>query len=244
MVSHVPGSSVEAATVAILRSEHPGVGLVESMLSGIGWNSEIIEQRLVEQDNPHHWNLIVICAAEISSELLVNVTAAAHDPETCIFVISEEKDPQRIRDVLRAGGDDHLQYPFSAEECLARMRALTSRARFVGDRRRQGQLTFDFADHAVSAGPARVNLTAREWDVLITLLEAEGGAVAASEIVSNGTPRGMSESTLAEIVGRIRRKMRMTEFLAISIVTVRGRGYCARFRREEDSFTAATKIYG
>jgi DNA-binding response OmpR family regulator len=244
MVSHVSNLNAEGATVAILRSQHPGAALVKSMLGGIGWDAEIVERSMVEQDNAHNWDLIVICAAEINSDVLVNVTAAAHDPDRRVFVISEEKEPQQIRDVLRAGGDDHLQYPFSSEECLARMRALTSRARVIGDRRRQGQLTFDFADHVVSAGPTRVSFTTREWDVLIALLNADGQAVTAIELANHGTLRALSEPALAAIVGRIRRKMRAAEFLAVTIVTVRGRGYCARFRRETDSFVTATKIYG
>jgi DNA-binding response OmpR family regulator len=231
------------ASVALLRSSHPGAAVVVAMLNDIGWAVEVVEPAMLNGMDGARFDLVVMCAAEISAELLIAITAAAHDPDTRVFVIAEENSPQQIRDVLQAGGDDYLQYPFSAEECLARMRALTARARSVGDRRRQGLLTFDYADRAVSAGPTRVQLTAREWSVLIALLEAEGSPVTSANLCEHGYVFGdLSESALAAIVGRIRRKMQVSGFLAISIVTVRGRGYVARFRRESDSFAAATKI--
>lgn len=231
------------ASVALLRSSHPGAAVVVAMLNDIGWAVEVVEPASINAMGGVRFDLVVICAAEISADLLIAITAAAHDPDTRVFVISEENNPQQIRDVLQAGGDDYLQYPFSAEECLARMQALTARARSVGDRRRQGQLTFDYLDRAISAGPTRVQLTVREWSVLIALLEADGAPVTPANLSDHGYAFGdMSESALAAIVGRIRRKMQQSGFLAISIITVRGRGYVVRFRREADTFAVATKI--
>lgn len=243
MTSPAPDLAARDASVAILRSQHPGAAVVSTMLTDVGWAVEVVEPPSITNADGARFDLIVICAAEITADVLVTVTAAAHDPDTRVFVISEENQPQQISDVLQAGGDDYLQYPFSAEECLARMSALTLRARIVGERRRQGQLTFDYADHVVSAGPTRVQLTVREWNVLIALLEAEGEPVTPANLAVHGYQLGtLSESALAAIVGRIRRKMQRAGFLAIAIITVRGRGYVARFRREADTFATATKI--
>lgn len=69
---------------------------------------------------------------------------------------------------LDAGADDYLVKPFNPEELLARIRALLRRYRSLPERPtlRLGDLVLNASTREVHRGSRRLNLTAREFDLL------------------------------------------------------------------------------
>ncbi len=81
---------------------------------------------------------------------------------------------------LDAGADDYLVKPFAFPELLARIRALTRRAR--GGEEPQGllkleDLELNVQSHSVSRSGQKLNLTLREFDLLEYLLRHKGSVV-------------------------------------------------------------------
>jgi two-component system OmpR family response regulator len=85
---------------------------------------------------------------------------------------------------LDAGADDYLTKPFAPEEVLARLRAL--RRRTVPPRPtvlRVGDLEVDPATRRVVRQDVPIELTAKEFELLLLLVQADGGVVRRDAIV-------------------------------------------------------------
>jgi two-component system, OmpR family, response regulator MprA len=95
----------------------------------------------------------------------------AGDRELPILMLTaRERVPDRVAG-LDAGADDYLVKPFAFDELLARIRALLRRVR-PGDRDRLhfADLTVDPATREVRRGDRRIELTAKEFELLELLL--------------------------------------------------------------------------
>ena len=77
---------------------------------------------------------------------------------------------------LEIGADDYIAKPFSPNELIARLRALTRRVarQTATDTLSLGTLEVDLARHRVTSGGQEVKLTAKEFLLLRYLLEHRG----------------------------------------------------------------------
>jgi DNA-binding response OmpR family regulator len=127
-------------------------------------------------------------------------------------------------DGLTLGADDYLGKPFAFAELVARVRALGRRpsARTATVFRR-GDLVVDVDRHDVRRGDRFINLTRREFGVLVELLRAEGQLVSAEQLLDrvwdeNADPFSTAPRTT---IKNLRAKLGAPDL----IVTVTGRGY-------------------
>jgi two-component system phosphate regulon response regulator PhoB len=137
---------------------------------------------------------------------------------------------------LELGADDYLAKPFSPREMLLRVRAVLRRSRGVGGDTddddapvRLGPLTIDPAAHEVRAGDQRIDLTATEFRLLLTLARRRGRVQTREELLNVvwGYQHEGYSRTVDTHVRRLREKLGPAGDL---IETLRGVGY--RCRRE------------
>lgn len=129
---------------------------------------------------------------------------------------------------LDAGADDYLPKPFAFSELLARVRALTRRpqAHPEGVILRSGDVALDPVRHVVRRGEERIELTAREFALLATLLQRPGQVFTRSvllDTVWSGTS-DVYANVVDLCVSHLRRKLDRDGELS-RIRTVRGTGY-------------------
>lgn len=129
---------------------------------------------------------------------------------------------------LDAGADDYLPKPFALQEFLARVRALTRRAvaEPAEEVLRVGDLALDPGRHAVRRGEERIELSAKEFALLHTLLRRPGQIFTRSFLLDAvwGMPGKAQTNTVEIYISHLRKKLdREGEHSRIR--TVRGVGY-------------------
>jgi DNA-binding response OmpR family regulator len=131
---------------------------------------------------------------------------------------------------LEAGADDYMRKPFEFEELLARVR---TRLRSTGSAEpnvlRAGELRLDLRSRRATVGDRTVDLTAREFALLETMLRHAGQVLSREQLLSHvwGYSFDPGSNVVDVYVNSLRKKLS-----GDIIETVRGAGY--RLRAPQD----------
>ena len=142
-----------------------------------------------------------------------------------IAVTARGESPQRVAG-LRTGVDDYLVKPFSLAELSARIDAVlrrTGRTDDVLERLKFGPLVIDQAAHTVEVGGQEVQLTRKEYDLLVLFAQRPGTVLSRADILEqvwHTTWVGKSR-TVDVHVAVLRQKLGIPELIR----TVHGVGY-------------------
>jgi two-component system, OmpR family, response regulator len=131
----------------------------------------------------------------------------------------------RIRG-LDAGADDYLPKPFDFGELVARLRALTRRRSEGREvQLRVGDLVIDTQRRTVHRGDREIQLTAKEFALLVHLARNAGRVVTRSELMTHVWDDSQAHSNVIDVyASRLRRKIDEGEAVAL-FATHRGIGY-------------------
>jgi DNA-binding response OmpR family regulator len=212
------------------------------LLRSAGWKVELVQPERLSSFPWDPWDVIVIPAARVTEETLIVAAQAARATTTRTALVSPDRDPLHIADILRSGVDDYIVTPFLPEECLARLESLAVHARAIRERQptatgepirhslrnhphHTSRLRFDPATRTIRDGAARVVLSTREWDVLAALLAAGEQLTTAAQLATAvwGAPDG--EAQVISTISRLRRKLAEAPVRTLDVITIRGGGY-------------------
>jgi len=148
-----------------------------------------------------------------------------------LMLTARDAVPDRVRG-FESGADDYLVKPFAFAELVARIRSLLRRAPAVESlKRRLGDLSLDLEMRVVRRGDRRIDLTAREFDLLAYFLRQPGQVVTREMIardVWRETKRATPLDNVIDVhVAHLRRKVD-DGYKTTLIQTVRGVGFVLR----------------
>lgn len=165
------------------------------------------------------------------SKALKSDNKTAHIPVIMLTAKSRESD--KIVG-LELGADDYVTKPFSPRELAARIKAILRRAKEkdkIIERLTVGDLTIDFSKISVDLKGKRVELTAKEFELLKILIQAKGRVLSRDYLLDTiwGYDKAMEIQTRTVDV-HIRTLRKKIKGEARRIVTVKNYGY--RFEAE------------
>lgn len=149
--------------------------------------------------------------------------ARAKGVRTAVLVVTaRDRVADRVAG-LDAGADDYMVKPIDLDELAARLRAIDRRlAGRTDERLVYGALSIDAQARAVTLNDKAVDLSAREFAVLLALARRPGATVSRTQLEDAlyGWDEPVESNTIEVHVHRLRRKLG-----AERIETLRGLGY-------------------
>ena len=222
--------------VLLVEREEPIRSFLEQQLTDDGFEVLATERarqalELVEQAQP---DLVLLDAVlpdgsgfEVCSRLREGEPGRAWNRDVPVIMVSSRTEPvDRVRGFAR-GCDDYVTKPFVYEELVARMRAVLRRA--SGPRRESlvvNGLEIDLASRTVRLNGERVQLSAKEYDLLVALAEDPQRVFRKEELLRDvwGFRSLGRTRTLDSHASRLRRKLN-PDGEAAYVLNVWGVGY-------------------
>jgi two-component system alkaline phosphatase synthesis response regulator PhoP len=226
---------MDAATILVVDDEQPIVDLVASYLTAEGYTvhrafdgpSALATARTTRPD-------LVILDVMLPGLDGLEVCRRLHQ-ETSVYVLMLTARAEEVDKVigLSVGADDYLTKPFSPRELVARVKAILRRNRAAPERLPErpvlnfGALSIDPERREVTRGPAQIELTAREFDLLYALASHPGRVFTREELLKRvwGPDFAGIDRVVDVHVGTLRRKLEDDQTEVPLVQTVRGVGY-------------------
>lgn len=204
--------------------------ILSSYLEKEGWqvknflNGE--PARKVIKDSPHLWVLDIMLPDIDGFQLISEIKD--FDPEVPVmFISARDADLDRIIG-LEKGSDDYLAKPFSPRELVIRVHKLLKRVYANSEvehkKYHYQNYLIDYQGRQVNEAENDqiINLTSKEFDLLIYLLDNKRNALSREQIINNvwGNNYFGSDRVVDDLVRRLRQKMSK-----LKIETIYGHGY-------------------
>jgi DNA-binding response OmpR family regulator len=181
--------------------------------------------KVLSEHRPGYFGLVLLDISMPGTNGWEMLTALreAGDEVPVIFVSGLDSPEVRVRG-LRLGADDFVVKPFSFDELLARMEAVLRRRRSLAPLC-IGELTLDLRRRKAERAGKPVELSPREFDLLLALATIPGTTLTRAQLLFDVWDMRIDPGTnLLDVhLGRLRKKLDRHGRPAIQ--TVRGGGY-------------------
>ncbi|HKZ55580.1 MAG TPA: response regulator transcription factor [Anaerolineales bacterium] len=235
----------QTKTVLVVDDDPRYLRLVEVNLTTEGYAVETAMdgQQAVESVAAKQPDLILL---DVMMPVMDGFTACARIREfsnvPIIILTAKGEERDRVRG-LDAGADDYIVKPFSAQELLARVRAVLRRAErqavetFHQPVFRHHELQIDLARAQVTCSGREISLTATEYRLLQTMAASLGRVLTPEELLSSvwGPEYRDDKEILWVCLSRLRQKIEPDPKEPIHIVTRQGLGYLMPPESEPES---------
>ena len=143
-----------------------------------------------------------------------------------IFILSAKTAKDDKINGLLLGADDYIEKPYDIDILIAKVKGLFAR-RYSSDEISSGNITINKADYKVYKDGEPVDMTIKEYELMLLLAENEG-KVLTKEFLFNriwGFDSDSEQQTLTVHITRLRQKIEEDPKSPKRIVTVWGKGY-------------------
>lgn len=215
-------------TVYLVEDEQDLSHVLKAYMEKEGWNVSVFhngEEALKNSEGspPHLWILDIMLPGMDGYEIIKEIKKNSDIP--VIFISARDQDLDRIVG-LELGSDDYLAKPFMPRELVIRVKKLLTRIYETGNRMPTiieiTGYTIDPISRRITRDGDVINLTGKEIDVLLYLIENKGKSRKREEILEYvwGDDYFGSERAVDDVIRRVRKKMPR-----LNLETVYGSGY-------------------
>ncbi|WP_343584214.1 response regulator transcription factor [Flavobacterium sp.] len=185
-----------------------------------------IARDLIQQDI---WDIILmdIMLPGIDGIQLVKLMRFKKN-HTPVLMLSALSDTDDKVTALDSGADDYLVKPFHFKELISRVNALTRRTKFNYDKEetlyKLGSLTINPAEHKVTESDKLIDLSPREYKLLLYLLENRNKVIPRTQILNAvwGINYDNNTNVVDVYISYLRNKIEQNHKF---IHTIKGTGY-------------------
>ena len=216
--------------IAVVEDEKNLACLVEKYLKNDGY--EVVVYNTGEDavqnidDSIHLWILDIMLPGIITGYDLLKEIRKKNEAKPIIFTSARSQDIDKVMG-LELGSDDYVSKPYSIRELMLRVKNLLTRSYREACSNKENILEFndyviDFDKRIVTEGGNNINLTSKEYDLLLFLLENKGKAFSRDQILNQvwGTDYFGSDRVVDDLMRRLRQKMPK-----LNVETIYGFGY-------------------
>ncbi len=216
--------------VAVVEDEKNLACLVEKYLKNEGYDVVVFNtgEDAVQNidDSIHLWILDIMLPGIITGYDLLKEIRKKNEAKPIIFTSARSQDIDKVMG-LELGSDDYVSKPYSIRELMLRVKNLLTRSYREACSNKENILEFndyviDFDKRIVTEGGNNINLTSKEYDLLLFLLENKGKAFSRDQILNQvwGTDYFGSDRVVDDLMRRLRQKMPK-----LNVETIYGFGY-------------------
>lgn len=181
--------------------------------------------RLLEERGPGAFDLLLldVMLPQSSGWDVLERLRKRGDPTPVIFLTARSAVEERVKG-LRLGADDYVIKPFEFSELLARIEAVRRR-HTTPSALSVGKLRLDLEHRRVECGRVRIEMSPREFELLLTMARAKGRVLSREELLEKvwGMQFDPGTNVVNVLVARLRR--RLEPWAPDMIRTVVGEGY-------------------
>ena len=143
-----------------------------------------------------------------------------------IFILSAKTAKDDKINGLLLGADDYIEKPYDIDILIAKVKGLFAR-RYSSDEISSGNITINKADYKVYKDGEPVELTIKEYELMLLLVENEGKVLTKEFLFGRiwGFDSDSEQQTLTVHITRLRQKIEEDPKSPKRIVTVWGKGY-------------------
>lgn len=217
--------------IALVEDEKNLSALVVKYLHSEGYevlsfqNGEDAKQAI--SDDIDLWILDIMLPGLVSGYDLIKEIRKENPSKPIIFTSARDQDIDRIMG-LELGSDDYVAKPYSIRELMLRVKNLLNRSyTMTGTDKNKNVEEFngyviDFDKRIVTENNVNINLTSKEYDLLLFLLQNKSKAFSRDQILDKvwGSDYFGSDRVVDDLMRRLRQKMSN-----LSVETIYGYGY-------------------
>lgn len=220
------------ARVLVVDDEAAIRDLLEYGLGQAGFDVRSVRDGHAALDAVRNWTPEVIVLDVMLPEVdgLTLLPALRRLTEVPIVMLSAKTATTEKVTGLSRGADDYLVKPFELEELVARLHSALRRPRMqLRESFRYGDLVVDVSRRTVFRGQRRIDLSTREFDLLLTFVQHPERVFTRAQLLDLvwGVDRDVVPNTVETYVSYLRAKIDSGEDVKL-IQTLRGVGYVLR----------------
>lgn len=173
----------------------------------------------------HLWILDIMLPGNLNGYDLIKYVRQSYPDMPVIFTSARDQDIDRIMG-LELGSDDYVPKPYSLRELMLRIKNILNR---TYSKQATSNNIYNYASYLIDSDKRVVfedekpiNLTSKEYDLLVFLLKNKGKAFSRDQILDNvwGSEYFGSDRVVDDLMRRLRQKMP-----DLSVETIYGYGY-------------------